>query len=331
VYSTCIYCRQPLGANETIEHFPIGRRLAFDATKGRLWVVCSSCQRWNLTPLEERWEAIEECERLFRDTRKRYSSENIGLARARDGLDLVRVGRPLRPEFAAWRYGAQFTRRRRNHLITAAAATGGGWAIYASGIAVGAPFFVSAVLVGVTRGLLEFNRHGRRSDIVANIEATDGSKLAIQRGDLPLVRLVPEKADRWGLSLPTMVYGTVHLVDAAAIRVASLALARHNSRGASPDEVETAVAKLEQFKDSEGLLRFLGKQRSIAGLDVEHRLALEMAAHEDAERRALEGELHELELAWKDAEQIAAISDDMFLPAAVSAWMRKHRPLRGSR
>ncbi len=51
-----------------IEHFPVGRRLAFDAAKGRLWVVCHHCGRWNLSPLEERWEAIEECERLFRGT-----------------------------------------------------------------------------------------------------------------------------------------------------------------------------------------------------------------------------------------------------------------------
>ena len=61
--------------------FPVGRRLAFDQRRGRLWVVCRKCGKWNLTPLEERWEAIESCERLFRDTRKRTSTENIGLAK----------------------------------------------------------------------------------------------------------------------------------------------------------------------------------------------------------------------------------------------------------
>ena len=35
------------------------------------------------------------------------------------------------------------------------------------------------------------------------------------------------------------------------------------------------------------------------------RLALEMAAHEDSERRALEGELALLEQAWKEAEEVA--------------------------
>lgn len=43
MYSTCMFCNQPLGANEAVETFPVGRRLAFDAAKGRLWVVCGKC------------------------------------------------------------------------------------------------------------------------------------------------------------------------------------------------------------------------------------------------------------------------------------------------
>src|SRR5688500_6473759 len=117
MYSTCLFCHASLGANEAIEHFPVGRRLAYDPAKGRLWAVCRACERWNLTPLEERWEAIEECERLFSETRLRASTDNIGLARLREGLELVRIGTALRPEMAAWRYGDQFGRRRRKHLI----------------------------------------------------------------------------------------------------------------------------------------------------------------------------------------------------------------------
>ena len=111
MYSTCLFCHSKLGANEVVEQFPVGRRLAFDAAKGRLWVVCRACGRWNLTPLEERWEAIEECERRFRATRVRTSTDQIGFVRLNEGLELVRVGRPLRPEFAAWRYGRLLNRR----------------------------------------------------------------------------------------------------------------------------------------------------------------------------------------------------------------------------
>jgi hypothetical protein len=38
-------------------------------------------------------------------------------------------------------------------------------------------------------------------------------------------------------------------------------------------------------------------------------LALEMALHEEQERRAMEGELALLESAWRDAEAIAEIAD----------------------
>jgi hypothetical protein len=55
------------------------------------------------------------------------------------------------------------------------------------------------------------------------------------------------------------------------------------------------------------------------------RLALEMAAHEEPERRALEGELHLLEAEWKTAEEIASIADDMFLPPSVNDELERLR------
>ena len=85
MFKSCMYCHRRLGGNEVVESFPVGRRLAFDGARGRLWVVCRRCERWNLTPLEERWEAVEDCERIFRDTRVRVSTENIGLARHPEG------------------------------------------------------------------------------------------------------------------------------------------------------------------------------------------------------------------------------------------------------
>ena len=54
MYATCIFCTRPLGSNQVVEHFPVGRRLAFDGEKGRLWVICRKCLRWNLTPIKER-------------------------------------------------------------------------------------------------------------------------------------------------------------------------------------------------------------------------------------------------------------------------------------
>src|SRR5690349_11232703 len=142
MYSTCIFCHSALEGNDAIEHFPVGRRLAFDPERGRLWVVCRRCRQWNLTPLEERWEAIEECERLYRDTKLRVATDNIGLAQLPDGTGLVRIGRPLKPEMAAWRYGDQFGRRRRRSIIKgglgAVALAGGAAAIPSLGIPIAA-------------------------------------------------------------------------------------------------------------------------------------------------------------------------------------------------
>ena len=90
MFSTCLFCHSRLGKNEVVEHFPVGSRLAFDSARGRLWAVCPECRRWNLSPLDDRWEAIDECERLFRSTRARVSTENIGLAPLVRGVDLIR-------------------------------------------------------------------------------------------------------------------------------------------------------------------------------------------------------------------------------------------------
>ena len=54
------------------------------------------------------------------------------------------------------------------------------------------------------------------------------------------------------------------------------------------------------------------------------RLALEMAANEDIERRALMGELEALHAAWRDAEEIAAIADEMFADDVLDEFKRQY-------
>jgi hypothetical protein len=66
-------------------------------------------------------------------------------------------------------------------------------------------------------------------------------------------------------------------------------------------------------------------QGRLSTIPIEARLALEMVTHEDDERRALQGELAALEERWKEAEEIAGISDNMFLPSSVTDWMSRIR------
>ena len=346
MYSTCLFCHADLGANEVVEHFPVGRRLAFDSSKGRLWVVCRSCERWNLTPLDERWEAIEECERLYRDTRRRVSTDNIGLARVREGLELVRIGEPQRPEMAAWRYGDQFGRRRRQRVlrvglgvVAAGGVVSGAVALgYAAGVALGgSAFWIGQHVLSAAKTAYRHTTRGNPQRVVARVDVRDGNTVRVRARQLPKVLIGHGLGNHdWSLMIPVarqhVIHGDTHIALRGddAIRVAGQLLPAINWEGATPAQVQYATSLLEG--DGTAAAFFAHTARRIKGsqaledIEPQRRLALEMAAHEDAERRALEGELHILEAAWRDAEEIAAISDDMFLPESVGEFIDKFRP-----
>lgn len=193
MYSTCLHCHHRLGRNDVIEHFPIGRRLAFDAAKGRLWAVCPHCARWNLTPIEERWEAVEDAERLFRSTRLRAQTDNIGLVRLAEGTDLIRIGAPLRPELAAWRYGAVFRRRRYRRIALAsvgAAAVGGIGALgLGAAAATALPFAALPAVLSIGINLLTASLAARNNLVATKVVGTDGKVLHVVRTDLDHTRL----------------------------------------------------------------------------------------------------------------------------------------------
>lgn len=347
MYATCLFCHASLGTNEAIEHFPVGRRLAFDAAKGRLWVVCSHCQRWNLSPLDERWEAIEEAERAYRDTKKRVATDNVGLARLHDGTDLIRIGAPLRPEYAAWRYGDTFGRRRRNHLFTTAAVLAGGF-----GLIAGAKALAIYGIVGplITPALV----YRRMSHPIAMVPRNDGRLIRMTRYALHTVRIsltwgqdlrlqfdsfdpsrrVPlHTAAGWRQRLmgPTAV--TVDITGTRAERALVNLFPVWNGSVGSSKTVSAAVDEVEQHQCIAQLIRAAPKipkpgafqAASSFGFGLPQqfngasRLALEMMLHEESERRALEGELKELEQRWREAEKIAGISDGLFLPTSGSA------------
>jgi hypothetical protein len=347
MYSTCLFCNHSLGANTAIEQFPVGQRLAFDPAKGRLWVICRRCERWNLSPLEERWEAIEECERRFSDTRLRTSTENIGLGRLKEGLELVRIGVPQRPEFAAWRYGDQFGRRRRNRIIRVGAATTalGGVAVglVTAGIATGASF--GGAWWMMSRGFEAAYRrvvHGSPGEIVAQVPLPGGERLPVRRRDLGKIGIIAAPGGgrgpgAWKLAIPAdSVLGRRDWVGAPrlvtgedAIRAAGSLLPALNWGGANATEVARATDLVERTAGSAREIFDLAASQkgseSLLKLETPIRLALEMAAHEESERRALEGELALLETAWKEAEEIAGIADDLFLPPEIEERIRKGR------
>jgi len=328
MYSTCIFCHASLEANDAIEHFPVGRRLAFDSARGRLWVVCRRCRQWNLTPSEERWEAIEECERCFRDTRLRVSTDQIGLARLASGVELVRIGLPERPEFAAWRYGNQLGRRRRTAMLKAGLGIGALGALVVGGVAAGVGIGGFGWLIGQMGERVVM---GSPDQIVARIRNPERGEISIKRKHLSRLQLLAAgEPGAWQLGIPHNKE-TVAIRGEPAVQALATLLPQLNRFGGSRERVNEAVALLEHTADP---VRFFdvaaehaatGGKHRVSALPESMRLALEMAAHEDSERRALEGELALLEQAWQQAEEVAAIADNMFLPAFVEDWMRKHR------
>jgi hypothetical protein len=363
MYSTCLSCHAPLGANDMIEHFAVGRKLAFDPAKGRLWAICLVCRQWNLAALDERWEAIEQAERKFRATRLRVSKENVGLAKLADGTELVRIGDPQRPEFAAWRYGERFTRRWRAQAPIAAVGTVGALMIkfpvlslfqFAPALLVplGIPV-AAAVGIGALRGI---NR-GRKER--ARIQLPDGKQALLTQAHLEALTIERDvdQPGGWRLrikhSRPEWTSHSFEEMDPVstvagdeAIRLAAQLLPRINRTGGRRSAVAEAVEVLERAGDVDGVFRLAGTPRAtpgrwrqieerwfedpsqagyLANATAPIRLAVEMAAHEEQERRLMEGELKALEEQWKQAEEIAAIADALTLPPAVLRQLEKLR------
>ena len=311
MYPECLFCSAPFGSNDAIEGLQIGRRLAFDPARGRLWVVCPRCGRWNLTPIEDRWEPLEQCERSFRATRVRSSSTNIGLARLDDGAELIRIGAPLRTEFAAWRYGSRFLRRHRHRALTT---------VSNAGLLVASLWRRPALRIGFERGeeLLLSLRQVLRSRLIRDDETPEGWALVVdhlqERRSLRIARL--------GRRFPE---GSVTLTGAEARMAATLILPTLNAAGGNDTDVTEAVRWLEVGGGPEraignfarsGLVRppLVSQLEPVSSMHPEVRLALEMALHEDEERRALAGELSVLHWAWRHEERLAAIADRLGLP-----------------
>ena len=361
MYSRCLFCAHDLGRNEAIEAFPVGRRLAYDAAKGRLWVVCPACARWNLTPLEERWEAMEQAERLFRASRLRATTDNVGLARVAGGTEVIRVGRPVRPELAAWRYGDVFGRRRRRALainagVRAAALAGTGalaWWLVSSGL--GAVLVVSAGIELVKLAAPSWAASSAappddRGEFVVRVPVS-GVLVNLSRHAVERARLEYTGAHGLGLTFP---FGdSVHRAHGdAAVRGTAMLLAHMNAAGAPPPLVEGAVSRLVAAGDARTFVAAVGRPPAVRrgygsprahgearptdwshGLAVLYpvdRLALEMALHEDQERAALDGEMRALEDAWRDAESLAAIADGLGLPTRVERALARLRTGRAS-
>jgi hypothetical protein len=157
----------------------------------------------------------------------------------------------------------------------------------------------------------------------------DGVPRAVRRGDLALARF----GTLHGSATPTLELahsgGTNRFAGADATRVLGQLLPQTNRMGGSERQVRGAVEEIDAAGSATAYVDSVAAHARQLGLNTlmdfpyEVRLALEMAAHEEAERRAMDGELAELEAAWQDAEEIAAIADDLLLSPEVESRVRR--------
>jgi hypothetical protein len=311
--SICVYCHASLPQNQTLEHFPLGSRVAFDPRRGRLWVICRACQRWNLAPIEQRWEALEELERLTRDRGRLLSqTEQIALLRVED-LDVVRVGRAGLVEEAWWRYGEELRRRRARHNVVTAAE----WAARIGLMAVasfGMFWFTGGHPINDLMRWRKFGSTAWRGKRTCRRCGSLLDEVSFKRARYLIVS--PTQSDDLQVELRCRACGLrnadggFEFRDADAERMLRRVLAYHNFAGASQERVREAVRTIDQAGSPHALIHRLGRQGyQIHKGSAMNAVALEIAVNDEVERQQLELELAELEARWREEEELAAIVD----------------------
>jgi hypothetical protein len=309
MFHTCAFCNAPFDGDGGPSGLGVGRRLAFDEWRGRLWVVCSRCSRWNLTPLDDRLERIEAVARAAGDGRGRViaATDQVALIRW-ERYDIVRVGKPLRVELATWRYGERLRTRQRERMKVVIPLT-----VAAVGLGI-----VANVAAGGGLGVFVWNLHrlvdqayigivGNRKVLLAEppICAHCGGLMQLRARHVQHARVVPDAHAEVAvvLSCPQCRREGAQLTGLDAVQVLRQGLTYLNVTRSGRRRAEDAARVVDQVGGPDRLLHDVARRAlTLRSLRPERRLALEMAVDERAE-------VQELERQWREAEEIAEIAD----------------------
>jgi hypothetical protein len=296
----------------------VGQRFAYDPWKCRAWVICRRCSRWNLTPYDNRLEAIGALDSMAAQGRAAAASEQVTLIRA-GPYDVVRIGKPPRVEMATWRYGERLKARQRETLkiyvpvavvavgatVALNAAAGGGIAAMMGNL--------PGMIEGITTGIIGNRRVPveppvcERCGAVMHLKSRHVQYARLTRTaheDLSLLLSCPECRREGALLTGSDAERTLrtgmtylNLKKKKNVKKKAEAAAEYLERHGGPDTFITNSIKLE---------RRLGEY---VGAEA---LALEMAVDEQAE-------LRELERQWRQAEELAQIADNLLVDPAIEA------------
>ncbi|HUL02633.1 MAG TPA: hypothetical protein VLV16_05310 [Gemmatimonadales bacterium] len=307
MYRTCAFCDAALSGDGGPSGLGVGRRIAFDEQRGRLWVVCPACARWNLAPLDDRLERIEAVARAARAGRTVAATAQVSLIRW-ERYELVRVGAPPRVELAGWRYGERLKARERERALVVVpvmvAAVGVGIAVNAAAGGSFGIFFwnLGRLADGAYVALL-----GSRRVILPEPPICDacGTVLRLRARHLRHGRITHERHESLALLVQCPHCGAeaALLTGTDAAQALRRGLTFLNAARSARRRADVAARHVDGAGGAEQLIRDVARSEpTLAGLAPERRLALEMAVDEVAE-------VAELERQWKDAEELADIAD----------------------
>lgn len=307
MYTSCAFCNATLDGDGGPSGMGVGRRLAFDEWRGRLWVICGKCARWNLTPFDDRLERIEALARAAAAGRVTAATEQIALIRW-ERYELVRVGKPPRVELASWRYGERLAQRAQDRAKIMVPLT-----LAAVGVGIAAN-----VAAGGGLGVLVWNLHniteslyvgivGRRRVSLAEAPICErcGRIMVLRSKHVQHARLISDsRADLAVLvSCPHCREEGALMTGPEAAQVLRQGLTYLNATRSGRRRADEAAREIDQAGGADRMIRDVARgDMKLATLRPGRRLALEMAVDEHAE-------LLDLERQWREAEELADIAD----------------------
>jgi hypothetical protein len=169
-------------------------------------------------------------------------------------------------------------------------------------------------------------RVGPTTDI--GITGASGQRVRIPFKELKTISLMCDGNSSLRLTIARSVelHGNDALLGLGAL------LPRINWRGARPTVIREATELVDRAEQSGAAPwswianAHAPRRGRLAEMRAVPRLALEMVISEELERQAMIGEAHVLASRWLEAEAVAGIADDMFVPPSIRAWIEQHRP-----
>ncbi len=301
----CAYCDAPLAPGPPWapghEH-----RLAYDPKKGRLWDVCSRCSRWNLTPLEDRWESLQACEEAVAERgRLVLSTPHLSLVDVGEG-ELIRVGSAQRLEFVDWRYGPRLPPGAPKPgfwvrlLAGLPSAPVEGYDPYRGifGVVDRAPWIASPFMEAASALTYLFSQMP-----LAPVCPSCGRPLALRPWNFQHLRLLESGAARVVLTTCALCKTEVQVPLVQARPSLRLGLSLVTPPAILRSSADPAAREIESLGGPVALLEELSASGPTLGeLDARFRAGLIIALDELAEAEALDAE-------WQQAEELAGIMD----------------------